>query len=275
MFSKIKLILVLIIIFSSSFSLFSQNKSRKYRLEGNQAYEKKNYDEAAANYLRAIQEGDNSYKSNFNLGNALFKLQKYQDAVQQYEKSIKFTENKIEKSRAYFNIGDAYYQKKQYQKAADSFKQALKLNPMDERARYNYALAKQKLKKEKEKQGEKNTGEGQNNQTQKDPKSSPNQQENQTQNPSQPPTADKPNQQGQSGGFQNDQKGQGNGKQDQGEKERDNYASPEKEEILETAQNQEFYNGILGAMQEQEKRAQQKIINKRVSQPTSKKEKDW
>ncbi|MDR2122820.1 MAG: tetratricopeptide repeat protein [Flavobacteriaceae bacterium] len=278
MYIKIKYLHIAVFFFLTGFLSAQNEKARKYLVEGNKNYLANMYDEAAANYLRAIQEGEDSYKSNFNLGNALYKLKKYDDALLQYEKSSKFATGKIEESNVHFNIGDCYYQKKEYDKAAETFKKVLKLNPGDEKARYNYALARQKLNEQQQNQQEqqqnrkddkKDKGEGQDKnrkQEQQQPDSSENQPKNDKEN----------NQQGQSGGTGENQPGQGNGKE-KGQNAIENVRSHATDETSpeQEKNRKQYYEGILGAMKEQEKRAQQKIINKKLPPSQNKRGKDW
>ena len=63
--------------------------ARKYLLEGDNAYTTESYQDAAANYLRSIQEGEGSFKSNFNLGNAMYKLKKYDDGMKKLLNHLK------------------------------------------------------------------------------------------------------------------------------------------------------------------------------------------
>lgn len=252
--------------------LFSQGKARKYLIEGNKNYVVQSYDEAAANYLRAIQEGGDSYKSNFNLGNAMYRQKKYSDAISQFEKSIKFASGKLEKSQAYFNAGNGYFKKKDYKKAAESFKKALKLNPRDDKARYNYAVTKEKLK-EQEKQQQKNNNSDSNNQNENKDGEKDQNPDNSEDKKSQSLQENKEGQQGQSGGQGDNQSGQGVGNQE-GREGIKNSNSREQENVSGSMQEQ-YYEGILGAMKEQERRAQQKIINKRIPPSGDSRGKDW
>ncbi|MDR1876590.1 MAG: tetratricopeptide repeat protein [Flavobacteriaceae bacterium] len=277
MYVKVKYWTLILFLFSVNFLPAQDNKARKYLIEGNKNYLAASYDEAAANYLRAVQEGEDSYKSNFNLGNAMYKLKKYDDALSQYEKSVKLATDNIDRSNAYFNIGDSYYQKKEYARAAEAFKKVLQINPKDERARYNYTLAKQKAKEQQEDKGQQQqdqSANGQDKQKNGGNKESQEQQQGQSQNQFQDKKEN--NQQGQSGGKGEQQSGQGSG-DEEGQHSIENLKShtdntnfPEKEKA-----RKQYYEGILGAMEEQEKRAQQKIINKKVPPSQNQRGKDW
>lgn len=247
----------LVIIFISLINIFqAQTKaSRKHLLEGNNKYLAESYKDAAANYLNSIQDGEDSYRSNYNLGNAMYKLKKYDDALIQYEKSLQLAANMSEKANALFNMGNSYFQKGEYERAAEAFKNILKLNPKDDKARYNYTMSKQKVKEAQQKQEEQNSKDQDKNQGDKEDKT-----DNST--------------------DKKDKDNSVNHKETQPNKNEKNSINNQKSQAdtnnanLSDASNQHYEN-ILGAMEEQEKRAHQKIINKRANSNQGQSSKDW
>ena len=72
------------IIFLSSFSLlFAQQESPDVR-RGNKQYNDSNYTEAEVNYRRGLEKNKQSFEGHFNLGDALFRQEKYPEALEQY-----------------------------------------------------------------------------------------------------------------------------------------------------------------------------------------------
>ena len=68
---------LLIILLVSTFSLlFAQREAPDVR-HGNREYQKENYTEAEVNYRRALDKNEESFESYFNLGDALFRQEKY------------------------------------------------------------------------------------------------------------------------------------------------------------------------------------------------------
>lgn len=258
--------LVATILFSAILS--AQDKAGNYIKEGNKQYMISSYDEAGANYLRAVQEDKKSFKANYNLGNAMYQLKKYDTAISQFEKSTKLASEKKEQSMAYFNAGDSYYKKKDFAKAAEAFKNALKLNPSDDEARYNYALAKQKLKQQQQNR-------------QQDDKNQQNSSQNNNQNNNQNrPDSNQagqnqsvPNNSGNSGGQNQNRSGQGQGNENQTQSIKNQPDNPS-ENQQQNGQRQ-YYDGILEAMSRQEQQAQQKIINKKIPSADRQRDKDW
>ena len=68
---------------SFSFSIFAQKEFSDVR-SGNKEYKKENYTGAEVDYRRALDKNDKGFEAHFNLGNSLFKQQKYEEALQEY-----------------------------------------------------------------------------------------------------------------------------------------------------------------------------------------------
>ena len=130
---------------------FSQQE-RKFIKEGNQFFENKKYKEAEKSYQQALKKDKESYKATFNLGDAYYKQQKYEDAAQQFQALTHRATSKDTLSKAYHNLGNALLQSKKYEESINAYKNALKNNPNDEDTRYNLAYAQQQLKQQQQQQ---------------------------------------------------------------------------------------------------------------------------
>ena len=76
-------------------------------------------------------------------GNEEYKQNKFVDA----EASYRISESKFAKRGvASYNLGNVFMKEKDYTQAVEAYKQALRNDPTDDETRYNYAYAKQKLK---------------------------------------------------------------------------------------------------------------------------------
>lgn len=133
---------------------FSQTRDHFIR-KGNGAYTEKKYDAAAENYLKAAEKDPTSEKAFYNLGNALYKKGKTDDAVHAYESSILHSKNPADKSAAWYNKGVVLQNDKKLAECIEAYKNALKLNPADEDARLNLQKALLKQKQEQQKEDEK------------------------------------------------------------------------------------------------------------------------
>jgi tetratricopeptide (TPR) repeat protein/uncharacterized protein YegL len=129
--------------------LVAQNSNTLIK-NGNDAYNKKEYDVAADNYKKAADKEPANEKAQYNLGNALYKKGNADDALQAYDAAIKSTKSKNDQSASWYNKGVSLQNNKKLPECIDAYKNALKLNPADEDARFN--LQKALLQQQKEQQ---------------------------------------------------------------------------------------------------------------------------
>ena len=120
--------------------------SNNLTLDGNVEFINKNLIEAESLYREAISQDSLNNIASYNMGNSFYKSGLNMEAVNEYKSSILKAKNKGDLHRAYHNLGDVYMRNKDYQNAVTSFKKALLNNPSDDETRYNYVLAKELLK---------------------------------------------------------------------------------------------------------------------------------
>ena len=120
--------------------------------KGNEAYEKKDYDNAITNYQQATVKNPANPTAQYNLGNALYKNKKTDEAVQAYDNAVSNSSSKEDRSRAWYNKGVVLQNDKKLPECIEAYKNALKLNPQDEDARLNLQKALQQQKQEQKKQ---------------------------------------------------------------------------------------------------------------------------
>ncbi|MDQ3190109.1 MAG: tetratricopeptide repeat protein [Bacteroidota bacterium] len=138
--------------------LFSLNaaaqKENKHIREGNNQYEKGEYSEAQTNYLKAIDENNTSFNGAFNLGNSLYKQEKYEEAASQFKTLSQTAPDKEAKAKAFHNLGNSLLKEQKFEESIDAYKNALRNNPSDNDTRYNLAYAMQQLKQQQEQEKE-------------------------------------------------------------------------------------------------------------------------
>lgn len=140
------------------FSLFAfSQKDNALIKKGNEAYTKQEYEKAITQYQKAIEKSPSNEVAQFNLGNALFKSNKPDEAVSAYDNALNQSKNKDNKSQAWYNKGVVQQNNKKLPECIESYKNALKLNPADEDARQNLqkALLQQKEQQKKQEQDKK------------------------------------------------------------------------------------------------------------------------
>jgi len=129
--------------------------------KGNKDYKKEQYTDAEINYRKGLDKNNNSFEAHFNLGDALFKQEKYPEAAEEFQKAGaliqpkngKYSESDKKKlAQVYHNLGNALYAQQQYDKAVGAYKQGLMANPKDDETRYNLIKAMQMLQEQQQQQ---------------------------------------------------------------------------------------------------------------------------
>lgn len=110
---------------------------------GNRAYERLDYDRAEERYREAQQLSDTCFEAQFNLGDALYKQQRFDEAEKVFAAlAADSTRSSLDRAHSYYNLGNSLFQQKKYQEALSAFKRSLRLNPADLETKYNYAYTK-------------------------------------------------------------------------------------------------------------------------------------
>jgi Ca-activated chloride channel family protein len=150
-FSSLKSSLFVLIAFLFPFFAIAQ-KEKKNVFDGNSAYNAKKYADAEKEYNKALLKNKESYKAAFNLGDAYYQQGKYEEAAEQFQALTHKATSKDTLAKAYHNLGNSLLKSKKYQECVDAYKSALKNNPNDADTRYNLAYAQQYLKKQQQQQ---------------------------------------------------------------------------------------------------------------------------
>jgi tetratricopeptide (TPR) repeat protein len=129
----------------------SAQDEKKLIKQGNEAYEKKDYEQAVTNYKKASEKDPASGTATYNLGNALYRSRKTDEAVQAYDNAVANAATDLDRSKAFYNKGVVLQNNKKLPECIDAYKNALKLNPADEDARQNLQRALQQQKQQQQK----------------------------------------------------------------------------------------------------------------------------
>lgn len=120
--------------------------------EGNDRYKKSDYAGARTDYEKVLETSPENEVAQYNLGNALYKTDKTQEAISAYDKSIQQLSDPAKKSNAYFNKGVVLQNSKKIPDCIEAYKQALRLDPQNEDARQNLQKALQQQKQQQQQQ---------------------------------------------------------------------------------------------------------------------------
>lgn len=142
--------------------LFAQERDKTLP-KANDEYNDKNFVEAEANYRISHSKFPASKAAVYNLGNAIYKQNQMSEAKNAYLKALENNKSKTSKNKIFHNLGNVFMKDKNYSAAVETYKNALRNDPTDEESRYNFALAKKMLKenppkndKDKDKKDDKN-----------------------------------------------------------------------------------------------------------------------
>jgi tetratricopeptide (TPR) repeat protein len=242
-----------IVLLLNSVLLFGQEKDKNL-YNGNQSFKEKKYADAEADFR--VTESKKSPKkatAGYNLGNSVYRQNQQGEAQIRYIQALEHAKTKEEKHRIYHNLGNTFMLDKNYEAAAEAYKNALRNNPNDEETRYNYALAKRKKKDNPPPKNNKKDNKGGGGQ---DKKPKPENNKNDKGN-------DKKDQDKNIGEDKKEDKGDGEKKEDKNENPKPSGADKQR------------IDNILDAVNNAEKKVQDKVNAKKVKARPVSNEKDW
>lgn len=131
-------------------------------------YKEGDFFEAEQNFKKALESAPESFVANFNLGDALYKQEKYEDAINHFQSSLNDAQNDLAKAKVHHNIGNALLKSNKIKESIEAYQTALKHNPDDADTKYNLSYALSLLNNEDQQQNneqdEQQQDENQNNQ---------------------------------------------------------------------------------------------------------------
>lgn len=146
-----KSLYIILFLFAASGVQAQQLPERSLVRKGNRQYNKGNYEQSAGHYEQALQAAPGQFEAIYNLGNALYKAERFDRAEQTMQQAAADSlRADTERAEAFYNLGNAQFKQQKYQEALESYKQSLRLNPADMEAKYNYAYTKRLLDENKD-----------------------------------------------------------------------------------------------------------------------------
>ena len=253
------------LIFLGLIAVKAQESLNTLIFRGNRSFDKQKYGEATSTFSEAVKKNEKDFGAHYNLGNSLYKIKKYDEAIAEYQKAQKNTNNKDEKAASYYNEGNAHLQNGDGEKAVNAYKNALKFDPDNEAILKNLQIAKKKQKQKDNKQNQQNQKQNQQNNQNKNQDNNPNQQGDQNQENKNNNTKNQPN-----GNIGDQNKGKGNqGAEKQNQKnEPQNPNDPNKIP-------KDLQKLILQRSANQERETAKKLLNKNGYYSPESNTKDW
>ncbi|HHN48281.1 MAG TPA: VWA domain-containing protein, partial [Bacteroidales bacterium] len=134
-----------------SFDVQAQTENKIIR-RGNKAFENERFQEAELHYRRALEENNNNFRGNFNLGNSIYRQDHYDEAARAFQRAIANQTDEKELSKAFYNFGNSLLMNQQIPESIEAYKNALRLNPSDDDARHNLVYAMNLLEQQEQQQ---------------------------------------------------------------------------------------------------------------------------
>ena len=219
---------------------------------------------AEVEYRKAISKTPSNTIGTYNLGNAYYESGLYDEALLRHMEAATSASSKNDRHRAFHNIGNALMKQNLCQEAVEMFKNALRNDPTDEETRYNFALAKECAEQQGQGDDDENEDEKEN-EDKEDKKDDGDENE------------DKKDEEGNDEEKKNDgdDKEDDNGKPDEKEGDKAPQKEGQKKEQQQGKLSPQQVKNLLEAMNNQEKKVQEKINAKKAKGPKVRAEKDW
>ena len=204
--------------------------------DGVELYNEQKFADAEVNFKKGAEKNPQNFEAKFNLGDAYYKQQRYDEAMKSFQSAFVDAKDDLEKAKLYYNIGNSLIKSQKIKESIGAYKESLKLNPTDQQAKYNLSYALNMLK-------------------------NPNQEKQQNQDKDQNKDQQDQNK---------DQQDQNQQKQDQQKQDQQQQQSQEQKEQELTKKEAEK---ILNALKENEKDLQKQL--RKIKGQRVKTEKDW
>jgi tetratricopeptide (TPR) repeat protein len=143
--------------------------------DGVELYNEKKFSDAEVNFKKGVDNDPENFEAKFNLGDAYYKQQRYDEALKSFQTALASARNDNEKARIYHNIGNSFLKSQKIKESIAAYKESLKLNPNDQETKYNLSYALDKLKNQNQDQQQNNKDQNQNNEDKEQNKDQQNQ----------------------------------------------------------------------------------------------------
>lgn len=134
--------------------------------KANEAYENGEYEKAVALYKKAIDADPDNPKLFYNLASAQAKAGQSEEAIQTFEQFKNMTDDGRRRAMANYDIGNILAESEKWDQALDYYKESLRYTANDEDAKHNYELAKQKNNEQEQNQDQNQQNQSQDQQEQ-------------------------------------------------------------------------------------------------------------
>ncbi len=273
-----KTYIFIVLTLGSFFSVIAQSE-RKMTRNGNTNYETENFIDAEINYKKALEKNSDLLEAQFNLGDALVKQERFDEALEAFEKVSTSTEDQNLKANALHNKGNVLLSQQDLEGAIESYKDALRVNPKDHETRYNYTYVKKLLEEQQQKQDQEKNEDNQEDKEQNEENNDNGDQNNEN-------SKNKDQENSENDDEKQDQQDEGDNNEDETEQDQQDKGQTDGEDSNEENQGEqpkprenklspEEAQRLLDALNQQEEKVQDKMKKHKLKGVKVKIEKDW
>lgn len=273
-------LLILFVVFGVLSSQAQQE--RKFIREGNELFEKQDFEKAEVEYRKAADKKNESFEAAFNMADALYKQKKYDEALQQFSALAKQQTDKQRLGEIYHNIGNTLLSMEKTEESIEAYKESLRNRPDSEQTKYNLEFARHKQQQDNKDQNQ-DQNKDQNQDQNKDQQNQDQNKDQKDQNQDQKDQDQQNKDQNQDQQDQNkDQKDQKKDQQDQNKdqqnKDRQDRQDQKDRQPQEGKISKEDAERLLEALQNDEKDVQEKVQKQKAQEQKAKRmkiDKNW
>ncbi|MFP4556393.1 MAG: tetratricopeptide repeat protein [Bacteroidales bacterium] len=251
---KRSIYIIIVILFVSVSVTYGQSERKAIR-QGNKEFKNGDYLDSEISYRTAIDKNPESFKGSFNLGDALYKQEKYDEAAQIFDDITNLDIDSKKKAKVFHNLGNSLFKQENYAESIEAYKNALRQNPNDVETKHNLAQAQRMLKNQEEQQDSDSDGDGDD----EDDDQNDNQQE----------------QDNEDEGDDNQQEKDNQDEGDDNQQDQEDPNDPKNQQDQEQQISPEDARRMLEAIQNNEKEVQERVKEEKAKQAKIKVEKNW
>ncbi|HUS86262.1 MAG TPA: tetratricopeptide repeat protein [Bacteroidales bacterium] len=144
-------ILLILIMLVTPTDAAGQKERKQVRL-GNKEYRNIQYGESELSYRRALDEDPRYNDASFNLGNSLYKQNKYEDAQERFSELSSSELDRLARAGSFYNLGNSLLKSGKIEESIEAYKNSLRLKPDNPEAKYNLAYAQDLIKQQEQQQ---------------------------------------------------------------------------------------------------------------------------
>jgi len=277
---------IFIVLTLGSFSSVIAQSERKMTRNGNTSYETGNFIDAEINYKKALDKNSDLLEAQFNLGDALVKQERFDEALDAFEKVSVSTEDQNLKANALHNKGNVLLSQQDLEGAIESYKDALRINPKDHETRYNYAYVKKLLDEQQQQQNQDQDQDEDNQEDNKEEDKEQNKEGNDQEDQKNEGSENKDQENSENEDEKQDQQDEGDNNNDETEQDQQDKGQTDGEDSNEENQGElpkprenklspEEAQRLLDALNQQEEKVQDKMKEHKLKGAKVKIEKDW